>query len=198
MRLLAAAVPDPTSPAVLIPFLLGMVGLFAAFQVYYWVGHKLGPKIYASRLGRRIGDEKILRAERFVARWGALSVYACFWVPGVRHTLPWVAGVLKISYPKYVAASALGCLTWCPVTYFGLYSVIWGWLALAGRSPAAAGAAAAVAVAAAALLVRRRRAALRAEKTAGPERTADPAGAGSTAGAGSAAAQGSASPGEHG
>ncbi|GGS79035.1 hypothetical protein GCM10010156_42250 [Planobispora rosea] len=158
-RYVSAAIPDPTSPAVLIPFLLGMVGLFIAFQVYYWVGHKLGPRIYASRLGRRVGDERIRKAEGFVARWGALAVYGCFWVPGVRHSLPWVAGVLKISYPKYVAASALGCLTWCPVTYFGLYSVIWGWLALAGRSPLAAGVTAAVVVAALAVFVRRRRAA---------------------------------------
>ncbi|MBG0832536.1 VTT domain-containing protein [Planomonospora sp. ID67723] len=179
MRLLATAVPDPMSPAVWVPFLLGMVGLFAAFQVYYWVGHKLGPKIYASRIGRRIGDEKIAKAEGFVSRWGALSVYACFWVPGVRHSLPWVAGVLKISYPKYVTASALGCLTWCPVTYFGLYSVIWGWFALAGRSPLAAGTVAAAVAAVVVLLVRRRRAALRA------------------AGAGSPAVQGTVSPGEH-
>ncbi|GIH77900.1 DedA family protein [Planobispora longispora] len=158
-RYVSAAIPDPTAPAVLIPFLLGMVGLFAAFQVYYWVGHKLGPKIYASRLGRKVGDDRIRQAEAFVARWGALAVYGCFWVPGVRHSLPWVAGVLRISYPKYLVASALGCLTWCPVTYFGLYSVIWGWLALAGRSPLTAGAVAAVVIVALAVFVRRRRAA---------------------------------------
>ncbi|GII03985.1 DedA family protein [Planobispora takensis] len=168
MRRTAAAVPDPLSPAVWILFLVGMVGLFAAFQAYYWIGHVLGPRIYASRLGRRIGEERILKAERFVARWGALSVYGCFWVPGVRHALPWVAGVLKISYPKYLLASALGCLTWCPVTYFGLYSVIWGWLALAGQSPLTAAAVAAVAVAAVVLLVRRRRARSRRADVSGP------------------------------
>ncbi|GIH97131.1 hypothetical protein Psi01_77610 [Planobispora siamensis] len=149
-------------------FLVGMVGLFAAFQAYYWIGHVLGPRIYASRLGRKIGKERILKAERFVARWGALSVYGCFWVPGVRHSLPWVAGVLKISYPKYLLASALGCLTWCPVTYFGLYSVIWGWLALAGESPVMAAVVAAVVVAAVVLLVRRRRARSRRAGTDGP------------------------------
>jgi undecaprenyl-diphosphatase len=34
-----------------------------------------------------------------------------------------------------MVASALGCLTWVPVTSFGLYSFIWALLSLATRSP---------------------------------------------------------------
>ncbi|MEV4188355.1 VTT domain-containing protein [Streptosporangium canum] len=172
MRLLAADITDPNSLSFLgMPLwlwvVLGAIGLFGAFQAYYWVGYKLGPKIYASRLGRKVGEKNILRVENAVRRWGALAVYGCFWVPGLRHTLPWVAGALRISYPWYVVASALGCLTWVPVASFGLYSVIWGWLRLAAESPLLAGAAAVAAVALIAVVVhrrRRRRAALRAEE----------------------------------
>ncbi|MFF5208990.1 DedA family protein [Streptosporangium sp. NPDC000396] len=162
MRSFAPSIPDPTSAAFLgMPLwlwaLLGGIGLFGAFQAYYWIGYKLGPRIYASRLGRKIGQENILKVENAVRKWGALAVYGCFWVPGLRHTLPWTAGVLRISYPWYAAASALGCLTWVPVTYFGLYSLIWGWLRLAAESPLLAGAAAVAAIAVIAGLVRRRR-----------------------------------------
>ncbi|GLW12369.1 hypothetical protein Misp01_74970 [Microtetraspora sp. NBRC 13810] len=136
----------------------GAILLFGAFQVYYWVGRRLGAGLYASRAGRRIGRERILRVEGVVRRWGALAVYGCFWVPVLRHTLPWVAGVLKVSYPWYVVASALGCATWVPVTMLGLYAVVWGWLGLAAASPLTA---VAVAVAVAALIafavIRRRR-----------------------------------------
>lgn len=172
MRLLAAGITDPTSLSFLgMPLwlwvVLGAIGLFCAFQAYYWVGYKLGPKIYASRLGRKVGEKNILKVENAVRRWGALAVYGCFWVPGLRHTLPWVAGALRISYPWYVVASALGCLTWVPVASFGLYSVIWGWLRLAAESPLLAGAAAVAVVALIAVVVhrrRRRRAAQRAEE----------------------------------
>ncbi|MER5418400.1 DedA family protein [Streptosporangium roseum] len=172
MRLLAADITDPNSLSFLgMPLwlwvVLGGIGLFGAFQAYYWVGYKLGPKLYASRLGRKVGDKNILKVENAVRRWGALAVYGCFWVPGLRHTLPWVAGVLRISYPWYVVASALGCLTWVPVASFGLYSVIWGWLRLAAESPLLAGVAAVAAVALAAVVVhrrRRRRASQRAEE----------------------------------
>ncbi|ACZ90307.1 DedA family protein [Streptosporangium roseum] len=172
MRLLAADITDPNSLSFLgMPLwlwvVLGGIGLFGAFQVYYWVGYKVGPKLYASRLGRKVGDKNILKVENAVRRWGALAVYGCFWVPGLRHTLPWVAGVLRISYPWYAVASALGCLTWVPVTSFGLYSVIWGWLRLAAESPLLAGVAAVAAVALVAAVVhrrRRRRASQRAEE----------------------------------
>ncbi|MEV8632324.1 VTT domain-containing protein [Streptosporangium sp. NPDC051023] len=168
MRLFAAGIPDPTSASVLgMPLwlwvLIGGVALFGAFQAYYWIGRKLGPRLYSSRVGRKISPEGIRRVEKAVSKWGALAVYGCFWVPGLRHTLPWVAGVLRISYPWYAVASALGCLTWVPVTSFGLYSVIWGWLKLAAESPllAGAGLAAVILVIACLVGVRRRRTARR-------------------------------------
>jgi membrane-associated protein len=161
MRLVAADVPEPTSASFVstlwswltsLPLwfwvAIGAVALFGAFQAYYWIGHVLGTRLYTSRLGRKIGQPNILRVEKVVEKWGALAVYACFWVPGLRHTLPWVAGVLRISYPWYVVASALGCLTWVPVTSFGLYTVIWGWLRLAAQSPTLAGTVAVAVIAA--------------------------------------------------
>jgi membrane protein DedA with SNARE-associated domain len=152
-------IEDPTRPFWLgLPYwLVGAIlilALFGAFQVYYWVGRKLGEKLYESRVGRKLGRERIAKIERVVEKWGALAVYGCFWVPMLRHTLPWVAGALRVSYPWYVVASALGCLTWAPLWWFGL----WGWLQLAVRSPAAAAAVAVAVMAGAAwLAVRRRR-----------------------------------------
>jgi membrane protein DedA with SNARE-associated domain len=161
MRLLEVVIPSPTDTSHFgLPLWLiaavGAIALFGAFQVYYWVGQKLGPRIHTSRVGRRIGVDRILRVEHLVRRWGALAVYACFWVPVLRHTLPFVAGALRVSYPWYVVASALGCLTWVPATMFVLYTVIWGWLEIAARSPIAA-VAAVVLIVVAGYLVRRRR-----------------------------------------
>ncbi|WP_336206251.1 DedA family protein [Nonomuraea sp. LPB2021202275-12-8] len=155
---LALAVPAPADPFLLgLPYwLVGAIlilALFGAFQVYYWVGRKLGEKMYESRMGVKLGRERIQKVERVVEKWGAFAVYGCFWVPMLRHTLPWVAGALRVSYPWYVVASALGCLTWAPLWWFGL----WGWLQLAVRSPVTAGAVAVVVVAGAVTLAIRRR-----------------------------------------
>ncbi|WP_327106203.1 DedA family protein [Nonomuraea glycinis] len=158
MRHLPLAVPAPADPFLLgLPYwLVGAVlilALFGAFQVYYWVGRALGEKMYDSRLGLKVGRDRIEKVERVVEKWGAFAVYGCFWVPMLRHTLPWVAGALRVSYPWYVVASALGCLTWAPLWWFGL----WGWLQLAVRSPITAGAVAVVVVAGIVMLTVRRR-----------------------------------------
>ncbi|WP_235854549.1 DedA family protein [Nonomuraea aridisoli] len=163
MRLATFAVPAPTAPYWLgLPYwLVGAIlilALFAAFQVYYWVGRRLGERLYESRVGVKMGRERIAKIEQVVEKWGALAVYGCFWVPVLRHTLPWVAGALRVSYPWYVVASALGCLTWAPMWWFGMTALVWGWLELAARSPLAAGAVAVAVVAVVAWLsVRRRR-----------------------------------------
>ncbi|MER6950756.1 VTT domain-containing protein [Nonomuraea sp. NPDC000554] len=134
MQLLAVTIPiDPVGPLWLGAVLL--VGLFGAFQAYYWIGRKLGEKLYDSRIGTRLGRERIAKIEHIVERWGALAVYGCFWVPMLRHTLPWVAGALRVSYPWYVVASALGCLTWAPIWWLGLTALVFGWFELAARSP---------------------------------------------------------------
>ncbi|TMR94825.1 DedA family protein [Nonomuraea basaltis] len=157
------AVPAPTEPFFLgLPYwLVGAIlilALFGAFQIYYWVGRRLGEKLYDSRVGVKLGRERIAKIERVVEKWGALAVYGCFWVPMLRHTLPWVAGALRVSYPWYVVASALGCLTWAPMWWFGLTAFVWGWLELAARSPVAAAAVALLAVAGGPwFMVRRRR-----------------------------------------
>lgn len=159
MRHLPLAVPGPADPFLLgLPYwLVGAIlilALFGTFQVYYWVGRTLGEKMYDSRLGLKVGRDRIDKVERVVEKWGAFAVYGCFWVPVLRHTLPWVAGALRVSYPWYVVASALGCLTWAPLWWFGL----WGWLHLAARSPITAGVVAVAVVAwIATLTVRRRR-----------------------------------------
>ncbi|MEV4800838.1 VTT domain-containing protein [Nonomuraea sp. NPDC049421] len=163
MWYLAMAVPAPTDPFWFeLPYwLVGailIVALFGAFQVYYWVGRRLGEKLYESRVGVKLGRDRIAKIESVVERWGALAVYGCFWVPMLRHTLPWVAGALRVSYPWYVVASALGCLTWAPLWWFGLTAVVWGWLELAARSPITAAVVAVVAVAGVAwFMIRRRR-----------------------------------------
>lgn len=168
-------VPDPTASSVLgMPLwlwaLVCVLIMFALFQFYYWAGYRLGERLYESGLGRRIGRRRIRRVEDLVRRRGAVAVFGCFWVPVLRHVLPPCAGVIRISYPWFVVASALGALLWTPPWVVGGYAVIWAWLRLAARSPVLAVLVALVVPPAAAGLIvwRRRRRAARAAISAGP------------------------------
>jgi membrane protein DedA with SNARE-associated domain len=156
-------IPDPTASSVLgMPLwlwaLVCVLIMFVLFQFYYWVGRRLGERLYESGLGRRIGRHRIDKVEALVRRRGAVAVFSCFWVPVLRHVLPPCAGVIRISYPWFVVASALGALLWTPPWVVGGYAVIWAWLQLAARSPLLAVLVLVVAApAVAALLVVRRR-----------------------------------------
>ncbi|MFD0470921.1 DedA family protein [Nonomuraea thailandensis] len=71
----AIAVPAPTSSYWLgLPYwLVGAIlilALFGAFQVYYWVGRRLGERLYESRIGVKVGRERIQKIEGVVERWG--------------------------------------------------------------------------------------------------------------------------------
>lgn len=163
------SIPDPTASSVLgMPLWLWaavcVLIMFGVFQVYYWVGHKLGERLYESRVGQKIGQHRILKVENLVRRRGAIAVFGCFWVPVLRHTLPWCAGVIRMSYPWFLVASAFGALLWTPPWVVGGYAVIWAWLRLAAQSPVLAVLVLLVAVPAAWALItwrrrRRRRAA---------------------------------------
>lgn len=132
--------------------------IFVRGQVYYWIGRTVGPRVYTSRIGRRIGESRLRRVEAVVARRGALAVFAAHWVAGLRHAIPVSAGVVRMPLPRYLAASALGSALWTPPWVVGGYAVVWGWLEVFGRSPAAAAAlVAAVAALVAGLVAYRRR-----------------------------------------
>ncbi|MEU6034737.1 DedA family protein [Actinomadura sp. NPDC047616] len=132
--------------------------IFVRGQAYYWIGRGVGPRVYASRVGRRVGEHHLRRVEGLVSRRGALAVFAAHWVAGLRHAIPICAGVTRMPMPRYLVASALGSLLWTPPWVVGGYAVVWGWLEVFGRSPlAAAGLAAVLAVAVGALVAVRRR-----------------------------------------
>src|SRR5690606_22391445 len=156
------ALPAPTEPFWWgLPYwLVGvilMIALFAVFQVYYWVGRRLGEKLYEARVGERIGRDRVARIERAGEKWGALAGYGCVWVAVLRLTLPGGAGGRVGSRRLEVGAGARVCMTWAPLWWSGGMVAIWAWLRLAAQPPLTAALVAVAVVAAIAAYVARRR-----------------------------------------
>ncbi|WP_067825729.1 DedA family protein [Actinomadura kijaniata] len=133
--------------------------IFVRGMVYYWIGRAVGPRIYTSKLGRRIGEGRLRRVEAMVARRGVLAIVGAHWVAGIRHAIPICAGVTRMPLPRFMLGSVIGAALWTPPWIVGGYAVVWGWLKVFRESPPAA---AALVVAVAALVtglvvLRRRR-----------------------------------------
>lgn len=84
---------------------------FVGDQVGYVTGRKLGRPWLESRTTPR--SVKILRrTERFYERFGWFAVVIARYIPWVRTFIPFVAGVGRMNYYRFLSANVTGALCW--------------------------------------------------------------------------------------
>ncbi len=65
----------------------------------------------------------VARADRFFARYGALTVFFGRWLPGVRIVAAVMAGATQMPWRRFAVANALGAFAWAS-TVAGLASLV--------------------------------------------------------------------------
>jgi membrane-associated protein len=87
-------------------------------NVNYWVGRWLGAKVFS----RFINPAHLQRTQAFYDRHGGKTVILARFVPIVRTYVPFVAGVGRMPYLRYLAVCLAGALLWvvsmCALGYF--------------------------------------------------------------------------------
>ena len=81
----------------------------------YLVGHRFGPRIQASRVGRRIGEERWNRSERFLERRGGPAILVGRWVGVLRAMIPVAAGMARMPLRRFVPWTSAGAASWAVV-----------------------------------------------------------------------------------
>jgi membrane protein DedA with SNARE-associated domain len=74
----------------------------------YWEGRVVGPRIRRTRLGRRIGPHRWVRAERTVLRHGGAAVIVGRLMAVVRTLVPRLVGAAGLGYRQFLAFNAVG------------------------------------------------------------------------------------------
>lgn len=101
--------------------LAGTVGSYLGAAATYWVARWLGRPLLV-RYGRYAfcPEEKLLRAERWLARYEAGGVFFARLVPVVRHLIGIPAGLVRMPFGLYSAMTIVGSGLWCWVlAWFG-------------------------------------------------------------------------------
>lgn len=95
---------------------VGALGSAAGMTVSYGLGRWLGPRL-VERAGRLVHlDNARLEASRgWYVRWGKLSVFFGYFVPGLRHVAAFLAGSSGLPWVLFAALGYSGGLVWATV-----------------------------------------------------------------------------------
>jgi membrane-associated protein len=112
--LLFAAGALSASLGILNPVLLIVVLSIAAIAgdtVNYLIGAYIGPKVF-ERNSRFLKKEYLDRTNEFYAKYGGKTIILARFVPIVRTFAPFVAGVGKMNYGRFITFNVVGGIVW--------------------------------------------------------------------------------------
>jgi membrane-associated protein len=99
-------VPLPAALAV------GTAGALAGDSTGYWIGRRWGPRLLASRLGRRVGPRRLGRVEGLLLRGGGGTMFLARCTAGARVVLPGLAGMLGLRYRRFALWTGSAAVLW--------------------------------------------------------------------------------------
>jgi len=91
-------------------------------NVNYWAGRFLGPRVFKHEGSRWLKRENLDRTHAFMERHGPKAIIIARFVPIVRTFVPFVCGVGRLTYARFLGFSVIGALLWVgllvPAGYF--------------------------------------------------------------------------------
>jgi membrane-associated protein len=89
-----------------------VTGSLAGETLGFAIGHWFGPRLRHSRLGSRIGERHVLRAERWLDRRGGLAILLSRFLPVMHALIPVTVGASDYPYRRFLAWTAPACVVW--------------------------------------------------------------------------------------
>jgi membrane-associated protein len=88
--------------------------------VNYRIGYAVGPRAFRGR-SRFFKQEHLERTHRFYERHGGKTIFLARFMPIIRTFAPFVAGIGRMSYSRFVFYNVFGGLTWTAGFIYGGY-----------------------------------------------------------------------------
>ena len=116
---LASTPHSSLSPHLL--FILLSVAAVLGDTVNYWIGHKLGPKVFHYENSRFFKRKHLERTHAFYEKYGGKTIILARFIPIIRTFAPFVAGVGAMSYHKFIVYNLIGGVLWVALFIYSGY-----------------------------------------------------------------------------
>jgi membrane-associated protein len=87
--------------------------------VNYWIGRRIGPKVFARDDSLLLNKRHLLRTQEFYDRHGGKTIILARFVPIIRTFAPFVAGIGQMRYPRFFAFNVVGGIVWVALFTLG-------------------------------------------------------------------------------
>lgn len=93
-------------------FSLITLAAIAGDNVNYWFGRKIGPAIFLRETSKIFNKKYLFQAQAFYEHHGGKTLVIARFVPFIRTFAPFVAGIGRMHYARFMAFSVGGGLLW--------------------------------------------------------------------------------------
>ena len=95
-----------------VPGILLMAAAIAGDNTGYFLGRKAGPRIFSRPESRFFHPDHLKKTASFYDHYGARAIIYARFMPIIRTCTPFIAGVARMQYSRFIRYSLLGGIIW--------------------------------------------------------------------------------------
>jgi len=102
-------------------YILFLLAAILGNAINYWLGHKLGNKIFAKENAKWFNKENLEKTHQFFEKYGGKTIIITRFMPVIRSFAPFVAGMGSMRYKTFLIYNFVGGFLWVTSFTFAGY-----------------------------------------------------------------------------